>query len=130
MQKHTVTVKARHLGLIIQAFNQIQGEKPIMLSYKFGRIVEPVQMLQKTFIDRIRPFLNDDGSIKQDLGDEDKAAVEALVDEELEFEVPTVTILDIAGAISVTGGSLTVGDDSVLVYLVDIGVIIDGQPEA
>lgn len=118
MEKHTVTIEARHLGLISKAFSMIQGRKPLTLSYKIGRILEPIHALQQDFINQIAPFIGEGGNLREDLTDEERAAVEALTMEEVAFEIPTVTL----GEIMLNEG-LTVADDSVLPYLVDIGVL-------
>jgi hypothetical protein len=94
MRKHTVTITAKNLGLIIQAFNMLKGPKSIMLAYKIGRILEPVHKLQGEFIKRVGPFVDEVGNLKEDLTEEQRELVETLVNEPLTFEIPT---LELAG---------------------------------
>jgi hypothetical protein len=124
MKTHHVHTSGKHLGLILKAFGMIEGKKSIMLSYKFGRILEPVRDLQGEFINRLRPFIDAQGNLLEDLTDEQREEVEAIVDEDLTFEIPDVTIQEIVQA-SISG--LVVSDDSVLPYLVDQNIILDNH---
>ena len=117
MKTHTVTIGGKHLGLILKAFSMIQGPRPIMLSYKIGRIQEPVLDLQKEFVQRIQPYVNEMGGLKPDLTDEEKTVVEEILNEDLSFEVPTMLLKEFFVS------ELKVEDNSVLPYLVDIGVV-------
>lgn len=120
--KHSVDVEARHLGLIIRALGEIKGPKPIMLSYKFGRILEPVSKLQQEFVAQLAEYvIPETGSLREDLTDQERAKVEELVTENVTFDIPTVTVLDIAEM------DITMDDDSVLVYLVETGVFVDDK---
>lgn len=120
MQKHNVTVGARHLGLIAQAFANIQGDRGILLSYKFGRILEPVMKAQQTFIAAITPFVDAEGHLRTDLTDEERELVEVLVNEEITVEIPIVGLAEIA-----LENRLRMTDDSILTYLVDIGILVE-----
>ena len=121
---HTVHTTARNLGLITQALRMMQGKKPLMLSYKFGRIQAPVTTLHRELIGQLRPYTDEQGTLRDDLTEEETAKVEALVDEEVEFEIPSVSISDLAAACA-NGALLELDDDSVLVYLVEVGVFTD-----
>ena len=121
----TITIEARHFGLILRAFNMIEGRRSLALSYKLGRILAPITGLQTEFLERIKPFVGAGGHLREDITDEEKAEVETLIVEEIEIEIPEITIQEFTNHVG-----LTIQDDTVLPYLVDVGVIVDQQDQA
>ena len=115
-----VNTTARNLGLIIKAFSEIQGDRPIMLAYTIDKILRPVRELQSAFIARIRPFVAETGEIKHDLTNEQRGLVEEMVNEPVTFEIPRLTV-----KIHGQHRGLTVTDDTVLPFLMDVGVLAD-----
>ena len=121
MEKQTVTVEARILGLIPRAFQEIKGPRPIMLSYKIGEILKPVIELQTKFVEALKPYVvegKDGGGLREDLTEEEEAKVEALVREEITFEIPQLNMDEL-----LLHEDLTCGDDTVFSFLVDNGII-------
>lgn len=124
MSKNTreVTLNVKHLGLILKGFSLIEGKKPLGLSYKIGRITGPVQELQKEFIVQLQEYM-ENGHLKEDLTDKQRDEVEKLLEQEVTFNIPRLTITDVV--VPTTFGAMCISDDEVLPYLVDVGIIID-----
>jgi hypothetical protein len=122
MEKHTVTVEAVKLPIIHKAFSEITGPKPIMLSYKIGQILGPVQELTQAMQNRLGSYIDGKtGALRKNLKDEENEAVEAILKEEVSFEVPTISVGELA---AVEG--LVCTNDSVFPFLVDTGVLAAG----
>jgi len=116
----TVIIEARHFGLIIRAFNMIEGSRSLSLSYKLGRILAPVSMLQQAFLARLKPYVGPGGHLKENLTPEQELEAQSLVEEEMEIEIPSLSITEF-----LAHPGLTVKDDTVLPYLVDIGILVE-----
>jgi hypothetical protein len=112
-----ISTSARNLGVILTAFGEIKGPRNIMVGYTIGQILKPVRELQALFVDRIGEYVDAGGNLKTDLSDEDKEYVQGLVNEEVSFEVPRLTIKMLSQS------NLSVTDDTVLTFLVDVGVL-------
>jgi len=120
MGKHTVTFTAKELPLLLQAFALINGPKDLMLSYKFGLAQEPLAKLRATLVEKLTLLdaLDENGAVRPSLDDEVREAVAAVLAEEIEIEIPEITLREVAM------NRLTVNDDSVMPYLVDRGFIV------
>ena len=118
--RHDVTTPARNLGLISRAFQEIKGPRPIMIAYKIGQILKPVGELLQEFQKRLEPYIEKDGTKKEEMSEEHEAELIAILDEELTFEVPDLSVQEIA-----MHEKLVCEDDTVLMFLIDIGVLVD-----
>lgn len=116
METHNIKIKASQLISVQQAVMGIRGDRPIMLAYKLAQLLKPVDEMHQQFIERARPHFDEKGEVKE--GHEDEA--ENIFNEELDIDVPVISIDDLVSA-----ESLTVPDDSVLMFLVDIGVLTE-----
>jgi hypothetical protein len=116
-----VTMKARALGAVVVAFGEIKGDRPIMLAYNINKILKPVLELQKAFVTRITPLIDPATSKPRgDLNPEETALVEEIINEEVTFEVPRLTIKTLHQA------GLSVTDDTVIPFLMDVGILEEG----
>jgi hypothetical protein len=115
METHTIKIQAFQLGFLQRAINGIKGDRPIMLAYKLVRFLKPVDEMQKQFVERMGPYLDDTGRVKEK--DEEKA--QKVMEEQLEIDVPVLTIADLEGA-----DGLTVADDSILMFLMEVGALV------
>ena len=120
MGKHTVSFAAKEIPLLLQAFAMINGEKDLMLSYKFGLAQEPLAALRATLVSKLTALgaLDEHGTVRSDLDDESREAVAVVLAENVEIEIPEITLREVAM------NNLTVNDDSVMPYLVDRGFIV------
>lgn len=114
-----ITVPAKVLGLIPLAISKIEGDRPVMLSFRLGRVVKPAQELQEAFVQRLRPFIDpvSPDRLRADLTEEEREQVEEILGEEITFEVPVIGLPELEEA------GLTVPDETVLTFLHDIGVL-------
>ena len=62
MKTHTITLKAFQLSLIQRSLRGIQGDRPLMLSYKIAQILKPVDELHEKLIERAQDFVDNEGS--------------------------------------------------------------------
>ena len=114
MKTHTITLKAFQLSLIQRSLRGIQGDRPLMLSYKIAQILKPVDELHEKLIERAQAFVDNEGSPLK--GHEKEC--ENILNEELELDIPVLSIDDLLGC-----EKLTVPDESVVMLLLDIGVL-------
>lgn len=117
MDKQIVKLKNQVLGAVIMAFNLIQGPRPIMVAYKIGRVQQAIKVPQEDFVTQIRPFIDAEGNVKEDLTDEAKAVVQEILNEETTFKLPVLTLRELHDA------GLQVEDTSVFTFLVDVGIV-------
>ena len=85
-----------------------------MLSYKIAQILKPVDELHEKLIERAQDFVDNEGSPLK--GHEKEC--ENILNEELELDIPVLSIDDLLGC-----EKLTVPDESVVMLLLDIGVL-------
>jgi len=112
METHIIKIKAFQLAFVQKSIRGIKGDRPIMLAYKLAQFLRPVDEMHNQFLERVKPHFDEEGVVLE--GREDEA--ETIFNEELELDVPVLSIDDLTSA-----ESLTVPDDSVLMFLVDIG---------
>lgn len=117
MKTHTATVPVRRLFGIQEALSYIEGPKPIMVAYKFGKIATEAREVLASARERLLPFADEEsGSLRQNLSEGEEAEVEELLDEEIRMVVPVVTLEELA--------SLSATDDSAIMFLVECGLIV------
>ena len=114
MKTHTISLKAFQLSLIQRSLRGIQGDRPLMLSYKIAQILKPVFELHEKLIERAQDFVDNEGSPLK--GHEKEC--ENILNEGLELDIPVLSIDDLLGC-----EKLTVPDESVVMLLLDIGVL-------
>ena len=85
-----------------------------MLSYKIAQILKPVDELQEKLIERAQGHIDEEGAPLE--GHEEDC--KNILDEELELDIPVLSIDDLLGC-----EKLTVPDESVVMLLLDIGVL-------
>lgn len=118
-----VNLPAKVLGLVLEAFNRIQGDRPVMLSTRLGKIVVQAQEMNEKFLERVKPYIEvsegGKGVLREDLSDEEQAKVDEIFNEELTLRIPKVGLSELGEA------GLTVPDDAVLIFLLEQGLLVD-----
>ena len=109
---HDVTMRAGQLAGVTESFKALEGARPIQLSYMISKIITETDEAHGIMVERLRPFLNEDGSVQTD---EPKAL--ELLNEMVTVSVPVITIdaLEQAG--------LKVTDDLALAFLMARGIV-------
>jgi len=115
MANHTVTLKGFEIVPTMDALSKLTGARPVMLSYKFSKISEELEVLRKAFAERVQPFLNEKGNIKLDLTDDEQNELEGILKEELTVDLPEVHLPELE--------TLSVADDSAIFVLTKTGVV-------
>lgn len=118
-KRKEVTIRADRLGLALVAFDRLKGDKPVMLSYRIGRVVETLQEMQQQFVERLKPYLTEEGALREDLDDEVRVKVaDDILGEELMLNIPMVSLSDLHEA-----GVYVEGDDTVVTFLIQHGLL-------
>lgn len=110
-----ITLRPLDLVPAIESFTKLAGDRSVMASYKIGKIVEELEALRVTFAERIGPYLNEEGALPADLEGDDVETVEAILNEELEFEAPELSLTELS--------NLTVSDDAAIFHLTRTGIL-------
>lgn len=125
--KTKIEIPAFRLPSVLAAFRMFSGDRPTMLSYRMGRILAPVSELHEKMIERLRPYLADNGALRpvQDednpdgLTQEDMDQVDEILNETLTFHVRPISLKEIDEAGLVVRGD----DDTIIPFLVREGFI-------
>ena len=115
MASHTVTLGPLDLAPGIESFGKLVGDRPVMLSYKISKVIEELSTLRDTFLERVRPYLDDQGHVRSDLTEEETPLFEEIINEKLQVELPEIQLTEL--------GSLTVSDDAAIFHLTRTGIV-------
>jgi len=109
-----VKMKAGQLSEVQKAFSNIKGDRPLMLSFKISELLDPVISMNDKLMERLRDHVDERGMVL----DGHMEQVEAILNEEVEFDAPEITMQDL-----ISCDSLTVSDDFTLVFLKKVGAL-------
>lgn len=110
-----LNLKALDLAPAIESFAKLGGDRPVMLSYRIGKVVEELDALRQAFMERIQPYVDERGCISADLNDDELSVVTSILEEELVFDGPEITLEELS--------SLTVSEDAAIFHLTRTGIV-------
>lgn len=119
MKKKSIVVKAGIIILVQKALTGLKGDRPVMLSRRIGMVREELQALQNPLTERAAPYITSDGAAKKDLEEEEVERFEEILNEDLTMEIPVITLSELSDA------GITVEDDSILSFLIELGIVED-----
>lgn len=103
-----IQIEAKHLRFVRQSFEALQGSKPISLSLKIAKVLAEADQAYELFLNKIKPFLNDQGEV---LDDHMEGAMEIL-DEQVGLSVPSIDFQELEAA------DLRTESDAAVLFLV------------
>ena len=107
-----VELKAGQLSRVTQAFEALQGPKPIQLSYTIGKILTEADTAHNIMLEKLQPFIAEDGTVATD--NEEAMAV---LSEPVTLYVPALSVADLQAA------DLKVTDDIAFAFLTLTGIV-------
>jgi hypothetical protein len=111
---HTINFTAGDVGFAIQAIQDLQGRKPIMLSYRLGQVLGDLRQFQTAFVENIKPYLDEAGALCDDA---DRDIVEALCAEPLQFAAPRIRLEELE--------DLTAESPDTIPVLLRLGIVVE-----
>lgn len=118
MKRTETTIPAKALGLVGMAFHQLKGDRPVMLSYRIGRIMETAGEMQRAMIERLQPYM-EGGQLREERTPEEEQQVQEILEEEITLHIPVISI----GELEEAGLTVKGEDDTVLTFLIQHGIL-------
>lgn len=115
---HIASFSAAILTPLLNSFDEIKGERTVMLGYKLGRIRREMFALHRALLDGLEPYMDEEnpGAFRATLSEKEKGEVEEILNEVLTVNLPSVTLQELHDA------GLRVEDDAILPAFVEAGI--------
>ena len=112
--QHEVMLKAGQLSSIAQAFQAIEGSRPVQLSFQIGKILAEAEEAHQVMLEKLKPLLDESGKLE----DDNEEALE-IFNEDIALDLPKITLEDLSSA------DLMVSDDIAMAFLMSTGILLE-----
>lgn len=116
-----VTIKAGQCGLVVKALTLIQGKKPASLSYRIGCVSSIALDKHNQFVDELKKFIKEEGDADRTLTKEEVQDIKKAVEADIVISIPHIALEEI-----ISSDQYVLSDDTVLPFLVRVGVLTEG----